>query len=352
MPETEQQQAAAPAANDTSTSWNLGDFAKGFGSPLTKNENGTYNIAGALLTGAGTGLAAWFLSRVLGIKSGPSLGISILAGLAGAHGAFTKQGGLDFFSNPKGYLKDFMDKKREGGAPIDRSLDGGNTKEEDYNAAMEQNMASENSANQQLNYLRDKKDIEQWSQEPISPELLNAPDSILQQKMSLGKNSKEAIQAARVLQQRVKDRASGQARQSANVPPQTVVSNPGGSGQPPMAVMPQTSAPAPIPTASPEDIQASRQKLNHLNAGIESRYNYLIKNNPDFRSAIDRAQRGMVKRDLPMTSGEDNWYKAEDMFDNMNALKPWGTYGRYPGNNNVFPNNVEFSPIGTPLSRR
>ena len=117
MPETEQQQAAAPAANDTSTSWNLGDFAKGFGSPLTKNENGTYNVAGALLTGAGTGLAAWFLSRVLGIKSGPSLGISILAGLAGAHGAFTKQGGLDFFSNPKGYLKDFMDSKRA--QPVD-----------------------------------------------------------------------------------------------------------------------------------------------------------------------------------------------------------------------------------------
>ena len=132
MPE-EQQQAAAPAANDTKTSWSFGDFAKGLGSPLTKNEDGSYNVAGALLTGAGSGLVTWVLSRMLGIKSGPSLGISILAALAGTHGAFTKQGGLDFFSNPKGYLKDFMDQKRVSGdqpAPQEKSVEDNMSKED------------------------------------------------------------------------------------------------------------------------------------------------------------------------------------------------------------------------------
>ena len=122
MSQEQQAQTTAPAADDTKTSWNFGDFAKGFQTPFTKGENG-YNLAGALLVGGGTGLATWVLSRMLGIKGGPSLGISILAALAGTHGALAKQGGSGFLSNPKDYLKDIMDWKRSG----NMASNGGNT---------------------------------------------------------------------------------------------------------------------------------------------------------------------------------------------------------------------------------
>ena len=296
------------ANNDTKTSWSFGDFAKGLGSPLTKNEDGSYNVAGALLTGAGSGLVTWVLSRMLGIKSGPSLGISILAALAGTHGAFTKQGGLDFFSNPKGYLKDFMDKKRMDNSRANMSLDGGNTSEEDYNAAMEQNMINENvaNANYYLNYGR--------------PETAQQTPSAGNTALATGKESSNKSSAA----------ANSQTSMPKPATPGTGLKT--------------------VPSLA--DIQASRQRLAYLQDGMNSRYNYLIKNNPGFRSAMDQARMERVNRDLPMTSGEDNWYKAEDMIDTMNAMKPLGYLGRYPGNNKIFPNKVEFSPIGTPLSRR
>lgn len=101
MPNEEQQQATNPGIVE-----GLGNAIT---SPFTKGADG-YNLAGALLFGAGTGLTTWLLSRMFGMKGGPSLAASILAGLGGAHVALTKQGGGDYL-NPN-YWKDIMDRKR------------------------------------------------------------------------------------------------------------------------------------------------------------------------------------------------------------------------------------------------
>lgn len=106
MANEEQQQATNPGIVE-----GLGNAIT---SPFTKGADG-YNLTGALLFGAGTGLTTWLLSRMFGMKGGPSLAASILAGLGGAHVALTKQGGGDYL-NPN-YWRDIMDRKRVDNGP-------------------------------------------------------------------------------------------------------------------------------------------------------------------------------------------------------------------------------------------
>lgn len=100
MANEEQQQATNPGIVE-----GLGALT----SPFTKGADG-YNIPGALLFGAGTGLTTWLLSRLFGIKGGPSLAASVLAGLGGAHIAMAKQNGGDIFNFD--YLRELMNNNR------------------------------------------------------------------------------------------------------------------------------------------------------------------------------------------------------------------------------------------------
>lgn len=89
----------------------LDTLKNGFTNSPFEKAGKDYNIAGALLFGAGTGLTSWALSRMLGLRGGASLGASILAGLAGTHVALSSQSGQGPFSMK--YWEDLM-----GGKPV------------------------------------------------------------------------------------------------------------------------------------------------------------------------------------------------------------------------------------------
>lgn len=84
-----------PQANAEKPSFSdiMGNFTDGLSHPLTLNEGEAPNWAGAIMLGLGTGLTTWVLSRLFGVKSGPSFAFSILGALAGGHFALGQQYG-------------------------------------------------------------------------------------------------------------------------------------------------------------------------------------------------------------------------------------------------------------------
>lgn len=89
--------------------------------------NGYYNPYGAALLGGGTGLATYLISRLLGMKGGPSLIASLLGGLGGAHYALGKQYAGKNPYNPFNidYLRQIINKMRgPQTAPSDQQANG------------------------------------------------------------------------------------------------------------------------------------------------------------------------------------------------------------------------------------
>lgn len=67
------------------------DASEGINAPLSRMSDGRYNMAGAALMGGGTGLATYLISRLLGLKNGPSIVAALLGGLGGIHYSMGKQ---------------------------------------------------------------------------------------------------------------------------------------------------------------------------------------------------------------------------------------------------------------------
>lgn len=97
---------------------------QGIQNPLTKL-NGDYNPYGAALLGGGTGLATYLISRLLGMKGGPSLIASLLGGLGGAHYAMGKQYAGNGKYNPFNieYLRELINRLRSRNAEPQTSGD-------------------------------------------------------------------------------------------------------------------------------------------------------------------------------------------------------------------------------------
>lgn len=113
--------ATTPASTPATTDSKFADLGKGWDTPFAKVDD-KYNLAGALLVGGGSGLITWFLSRMFGLKGDVSLGASIIAGLAGAHGALSTQQGNGFLSLD--YLRELMDWNRVNGTGDKNQGDG------------------------------------------------------------------------------------------------------------------------------------------------------------------------------------------------------------------------------------
>lgn len=67
------------------------DASEGINAPLSRMSDGRYNMAGAALMGGGTGLATYLISRLFGLKNGPSIVAALLGGLGGVHYSMGKQ---------------------------------------------------------------------------------------------------------------------------------------------------------------------------------------------------------------------------------------------------------------------
>lgn len=125
-------------SNAISPFTNLGVDAQG---------NTNYNYLGSALLGGGTGLITWALARLLGFNSGSSLTAGLLGALVTTGYSMGRQKyGEGFDPLNAEHWKGIIERKK----PEDRSLDGGNTSEEDYNKAMEENAAAQAEAEKQI----------------------------------------------------------------------------------------------------------------------------------------------------------------------------------------------------------